>query len=88
MVWLTEKKVFRHVVDLGFECLEIPIRTKFEFEVKEGAFVPDSLFIHTLYNKKAIEKHYPQVLLPEFDCAIEKAVKEKINDYLRDCGFV
>ena len=43
MVWLVEKKVVYHLLDLGFKRIEIPIRVKFEFEVKEGVFVPDSL---------------------------------------------
>ena len=82
---LFKKSVFRHFIALGFECLQIPIRAKFEFEVKERAFVPDSLSIHTLYNRKAIEKRYPQVKLPELDSLIEKTVKEEINDYLKEC---
>jgi hypothetical protein len=43
MAWFVEKKVVYHLLDLGFERIEIPIRVKFEFEVKEGVFVPDSL---------------------------------------------
>jgi hypothetical protein len=60
MVWLVEKKIFYHLFDLGFEGVEIPIRVKFEFEVREGALVPDSLSknVH-LYNRSALEKHYP-----------------------------
>jgi hypothetical protein len=38
-VWLVEKKIVRHVLDMGFEHVEIPVRVKFEFEVKEGVFV-------------------------------------------------
>lgn len=34
MIWLTEKKVIYHVFDLGFESVEIPVRVKFEVEVK------------------------------------------------------
>jgi hypothetical protein len=37
MVWLVEKKTFYHFLDLGFESVEIPIRVKFEFEVKDEA---------------------------------------------------
>ena len=53
MVWLVEKKILYHVFDLGFEGVEIPIRVGFEFEVKEGALVPDSLCKNILYNRAA-----------------------------------
>ncbi len=50
MVWLVEKKVFRHILDLGFERVEIPVRVKFEFEVVGGAYVPETLTKNVLYN--------------------------------------
>ena len=43
MVWLLEKQIFHHILDLGYEGVAIPIRVKFEFEVQDGRFVPDSL---------------------------------------------
>ena len=55
MVWIVEKKVVYHLMDVGFERVKIPIRVKFEYEVKGGVFVSDSLSTHTLYNKKALE---------------------------------
>ena len=33
MVWIVEKKVFYHLIDLGFESVDVPVRVKFEFEV-------------------------------------------------------
>lgn len=43
MVWVFEKKVFYHILDMGFESVGIPVRVKFEFDVQEGSFIPDSL---------------------------------------------
>ena len=54
MVWMVEKKIVQHVLDMGFERVEIPVRVKFEFEVKEGVFVPDTISKETLYNHKAM----------------------------------
>ena len=88
MVWIVEKKVIHHFIDLGFERLEIPIRVKFEFEVKEGIFVPHSLSTHILYNKKAIEKRYPQLKQASLEGSIEEAVKKEIKDYLEECGLL
>jgi hypothetical protein len=87
-VWLVEKRVFRHVLDAGFERVEIPVRVKFEFEVVEGCFVPDTLTKDILYNRVGVEKRYPEVNLSSLDRAIEGMVEEKIMEYLVRCGFV
>lgn len=50
MVWLAEKKVFHYILDMGFERLEIPVRVKFEFEVKEGVLIEETLSKKILYN--------------------------------------
>lgn len=88
MVWLVEKKIFYHMIDLGFERVNIPIRVKFEFEVKEGAFVFDSIVINTLYNKQILEKRYPQLKTERLDQSIDKAVKKRIRNYLIDNGLI
>ena len=88
MVWLLEKKLVRHRVDLGFEIVEIPIRVKFEFEVKEVVFVPDTLSFQTLYNKKALQNRYPQLNLTSLENTIETTVNNLILEYIRECGFL
>ena len=40
MVWMVEKKIVHHVLDMGFEQVEIPVRVNFEFEVMEVAACP------------------------------------------------
>jgi hypothetical protein len=88
MVWLVEKKVFYHMIDLGFESVNVPIRVKFEFEVKKGTLVPESLKIHTLYNKHVLEKRYPQLKSKELDHSIDRTVNERIHGYLFECGYI
>ena len=88
MVWLVEKKVFHHFLDLGFERVEIPVRVKFEFEVKEGVLVPDSISKTMVYNRPALEKHYPNLDLARLQRSIEKKVESKIHTYLRECGYL
>ena len=85
---MVEKKIVHHVLDMGFERVGIPVRVKFEFEVKEGFFVPDTLSKETLYNQKAVLKRFPMVKLPLLDREIEKKVQEEIIDYLRRCGLL
>ena len=88
MIWLTEKKVIYHVFDLGFESVEIPVRVKFEFEVKEGALVPDSISRTILYNHPALEKHYPSLDPARLRESIEKHVDREILHYLRASGLI
>jgi len=88
MVWIVEKKVVHHVLGLGFEKVTIPVRVTFEFEVKEGAFLPDTLTIRRLYNRTILEKRYPDLGLASLERAIDTRVNKEIMTYLRDCGFL
>lgn len=88
MVWLVEKKIFRHVLDLGIERVEIPVRVKFEFEIREGSLVPETMAIHSVYNKHAFTKRYPEIELSSLDKGIEKTVQREIQNYLEKCGFL
>jgi hypothetical protein len=88
MVWVVEKKVFYHILDLGFESVGIPIRVKFEFEVKDGSFVPDSLTSESLYNQQAIANRYPSVREDTLEYETQKTVEREIQKYLKICGYV
>jgi len=88
MVWLVEKKVFYHFLDLGFESVKIPIRVEFEFEIKEAALVPDSITKNILYNRPALERRYPNLDVVSLQKSIEKKVDSEIHKYLRACGYV
>ena len=88
MVWLVEKKVFHHLLDLGFERVEIPVRVKFEFEVKEGSLVPDSISKTMLYNRPALEEHFPDLDPVRLQRSIEKKVDNEIRAYLEACGYL
>jgi hypothetical protein len=87
MVWVVEKKVFRYILNTGFESLEIPVRVKFEFEVVEGAFVPDTLTKEILYNQGIIERRCSQVKLASLNNAIEEMVESEVMEYLRRSGY-
>jgi hypothetical protein len=88
MVWVVEKKVAHHMLGLGFERVDIPVRVKFEFEVENGSFVPDSLSTHTVYNRKALERRYPALDVASLEDSIGKTVKKEILEHLKACGFV
>jgi hypothetical protein len=88
MIWLVEKKIFHHILDMGFERVQFPVRVKFEFEVLEGSFVPDTLTKEILYNQDAILKHYPKTKLSSLESAIEEMVENKILEFIRQCGLL
>ena len=85
---LVEKKIFYHILDLGYESARIPIRVKFEFEVREGAFVPESLSFEHLYNKEALLKRYPLLNPERLDRDIYETVKLRIREYLTKNGYL
>ena len=88
MVWVVEKKIFYHILDMGFESVGIPVRVKFEFDVQEGTFVPDSLSVESLYNQPAIAERYPGANLDLLDNEIQQTVQKEIRRYLRACGYM
>ena len=87
MVWVLEKKVFRYILDMGFERVEIPVRVKFEFEVVDGALVPDTLSKDILYNRKALEARYPGLRPDSLDRAVEEMAEHEIRKYLEQWGL-
>jgi hypothetical protein len=88
MVWVVEKKVFYHILDLGFESVGIPIRVKFEFEIQEGAIVTDSLSFEKLFNKNALIKRYPDLKSERLESDIYETVRLQIRKYLLDNEYV
>ena len=88
MMWLTEKKIFHHYVDLGYEGVAIPVRVKFEFEVSDGQFVQDSLKYEPLYNKDALLSRYPNLDAESLDIDIVKTVERGIRLYMESNGYI
>lgn len=88
MVWVVEKKIFYHIIDLGFERVKIPVRVRFEFEVKDGFFVPESLSTQSLFNRHVLERRYPNFKEPLLEDAIEKTVQDAIHVYLKESGLL
>ena len=88
MVWLLEKKIFHHILDLGYEGVAIPVRVKFEFEVSDGQFVPDSLKYEPLYNKEALLGRYPNLEAENLDKEIVKTVEKGIRLYMERNGYL
>jgi hypothetical protein len=88
MVWVVEKKIFYHILDMGFESVGIPVRVKFEFNVRDGKFVPDSLAVESLYNQQAVVKRYPGVRMASLDQEIQRTIQREIQKYLQNLGYI
>jgi len=88
MVWIAEKKVFHHFLDLGFERVEIPIRVKFEFKLTDGCLDPDSLSREILYNREALQNRFPDLDRFKLEQSILENVDKEIFGYFRECGFL
>ena len=88
MLWVVEKKVVYHLLDLGFERVRIPVRVRFEFAVEQGTLVPDSLTRSMLYNGPLLEKRYPHLDRVRLEAAIEETVVQEIDKYLRECRYL
>jgi len=88
MIWVVEKKVVYHLLDLGFERIRIPVRVKFEFAVEQGTLVPDSLTKTMLYNRQLLESRYPHLDRTRLDGTIEQTVDREIRTYLQECRYL
>ncbi|HVO84041.1 MAG TPA: hypothetical protein VMU60_06430 [Syntrophobacteria bacterium] len=88
MIWVVEKKVVYHLLDLGFERIRIPVRVEFEFAVERGTLVPDSLTKTVLYNRPLLEKRYPHLDRSRLDATIENTVDREILIYLQECRYL
>ncbi|MFP3870332.1 MAG: hypothetical protein ACLFVT_05550 [Syntrophobacteria bacterium] len=88
MVWVVEKKVVYYFLDLGFESVKVPIRVRFEYQIKEGTLVRDSMSRSILYNQRLLQKRYPNLDSAELERAIEEKVDSDVYEYLKACGFV
>ena len=88
MVWVVEKKVFYHYLDIGIEAVTVPVRVKFEFDVQAGALVVGTLSKDILYNKEALRERYPSLRHDVLEDAISRTVDDGISGYLRESGYI
>ncbi|MGD9152002.1 MAG: hypothetical protein PVG40_17060, partial [Desulfobacterales bacterium] len=82
------KKIFYHILDMGFESVGIPVRVKFEFDVQNGKLVSDSLSVESLYNQQAVVKRYPGVRMDSLDKEIQRTIQREIRNYLQNLGYI
>jgi len=85
MIWVVERLIVYHFIDLGFEMLKIPIRVEVEYGL-EGSTVT-SLSKKTLYNLPYLIKQYPKLNQEKLKAAIEQTVKKELSDHFKVRGY-
>lgn len=85
MIWVVERLIVYHLIDMGFEMLKIPIRVEVEYGL-EGSTVT-SLSKKTLYNLPYLVKQYPKLNQDKLRAAIEQTVKKKLSDHFKVKGY-
>ncbi len=87
MLWVLDKKVFRHVAETRRGLLEIPVRVSFEYAVENDAFVARTMSRDILYNRPFIERHLRREA-HRIDLAIIDTVDQALVEHLRFAGHL
>ena len=87
-MWLVEKKIYYHILDVGYEGVGIPVRVKFEFDVREGKYIQKSLSCEHLYNAGPLLKKYPNLDSAQLEQDVYETVKFRICEYLKKNKYI
>lgn len=87
MLWVVDKKIVKHTVATGDMLVEVPVRVRFEYGLRDERFVAGSMSRRFLYNRGALLRCLPRAdaaaLEAEVECAVDRAIVEhlKFNGY-------
>ena len=87
-MWMIEKKVVKHLLDLGYERIHIPVRVKYEYEVIDGNARLESLKMDLLYNQTLLKKRYPNLDSQALNQSIHQTAKREILSELNQSGLL
>lgn len=85
MIWVVERLIVYHSLDMGFETLKIPIRVEVEYGL-DGSTIT-SLSKKTLYNLPYLMKQYPKLNQDKLRTAIEQTVEKGLSDRFKLKGY-
>lgn len=86
MIVVVDKKVVKHLVETGDGLLEIPVRVSYEYSLENHSFIEGSMKRDYLYNRPAVEKHFPRLDGDKLEQEIEATVDQSIEESLRYAG--
>lgn len=87
MLWVVDKKVVKHALNVGVALVEVPIRIRFEFGLDEGRFVPKSMQRDVLFNGKELLRRFPRLQAGTLDVEIERVVDRTLVEHLKFSGY-
>ncbi len=87
MLWVVDKKVIRHTIDAGTALVDVPIRIRFEYCLRDERFVEGTLKRDFLYNRPELLRRFPRLQERALDAEIEGTVDRTIVEHLMFAGF-
>lgn len=87
MLWVVDKKVIRHTIDVGAALVEVPIRIRFEYCLRSERFVEGTVKREFLYNRPELLRRFPRLQADVVDADIERAVNRTILEHLKFSGY-
>ena len=87
MLWVVDKKVIRHTIDAGTALVEVPIRIRFEYCLRDERFVEGTLKRDFLYNRPELLRRFPRLQERALDAEIEGTVDRTIVEHLMFAGY-
>ena len=87
LIWVVDKKVVRHLIEQDRQLAEVPIRVSFEFALEEGTVLDGTLTLKTLYNKRAVCRHFPDIDEDALEEEVQATVERAIDEHLAMSGF-
>ena len=87
MLWVVDKKVIRHTIDAGTALVEVPIRIRFEYCLRDERFVEGTVKRDFLFNRPELVRRFPRLEPAVLDADIERAVDRTIVEHLKFAGY-
>lgn len=87
MLWVVDKKVIRHTIDAGTALVEVPIRIRFEYCLRDERFVEGTVKRDFLYNRPELLRRFTRLEPRVLDADIEDAVDRTIVEHLKFAGY-
>lgn len=87
MLWVVDKKVIRHTIDVGTALVEVPIRIRFEYCLRDETFVEGTVKRDFLYNRPELLRRFTRLEPGVLDADIEDAVDRTIVEHLKFAGY-
>ena len=87
MLWVVDKKVVKHALNVGVALVEVPIRIRFEFGLDDGCFAARSMQRNVLYNAKELLRRFPRLQRSALDAEIGRVADKALVEHLKFSGY-